>query len=674
MRRKNLEKTAPTKGATLNEDKVLEAQVLEDGDRRILEIDVYDKGKLQARHFLDKDRQEYATLFTVDVRFMNTEYKKGGWSDLRLDSLIAEGDFYLAYWKSTKTGAYTPESLKTVEDYLGEKAGSWEKQGIIQRLVVSEENEITVYRNEQSWYNKKNRIDDIMAKVELITDTKEFQKWIREVFAEDYIFVETKKMQKGYRCSCTACNKTFFKKKKPKHNERMICQKCKKDVLVKTRVSQVTEKKNVLVAQQYNEKAWMLRHFRFEAVSSITKTKAEKSITHTERVRIFMTEGKKNKIYYGCDRQYMSTELTQEWWGSKNGMVMDKKFLLYPGNLSELQIEKELKSTLKKGADCRQKMDYNTLVRYWGYQPYLEYLIKGGLFKLADELNGIYSCWSRPNELLDMAADSIAGLLQIDKQRANRLRNINGGRHALIMLQIEERDGIKITQENLEFVDKYEVDTKDLETGRTKLSINKAINYFQRQMERNEMSFKQIKQYYHDYLNMAADRGADLTDDIIRVNPKMIEFHMQYLEEKNRKANKIYAEKMNKKYPNIEKEYEENCQKFAWENDRFIITVPKSCADVIREGQLQHHCVAASESYFKKMNEHQSYILFFRKKESPEKPYYTMEVKMEAKGIKVIQRYAAYDRTPNVKEVDKAISEWKKEVVKREKEVARMAG
>ncbi|MCI8408722.1 MAG: hypothetical protein HFJ09_05545, partial [Lachnospiraceae bacterium] len=77
---------------------------------------------------------------------------------------------------------------------------------------------------------------------------------------------------------------------------------------------------------------------------------------------------------------------------------------------------------------------------------------------------------------------------------------------------------------------------------------------------------------------------------------------------------------------------------------------------------------------FKKMNEHQSYILFFRKKESPETPYYTMEVKMEAKGIEVIQRYAAYDRTPNVKEVDKTLSEWKKEIAKREKEVTRMAG
>lgn len=670
MRRKNLEKTAPTKGTTLDGDKVLEAQVLEDGDRRILEIDIYVKGELQARHFLDKDRQEYATLFTQNVRFMNTEYKNGDWSNLKLDSLIAEGDFYMAYWKSTKAGAYTPESLETVEDYLGEKACSWEKQGVIQRLVVSEEDEIAVYKKEQSQYNKKNRINSIMAKVELITETGEFQKWIREVFAEDYIFVKTKKMKPGFRCSCTACNKTFFEKKKPKHNERMICPKCKKDVLVKTRVSQVKEKENVIVAQQYNEKVWMLRHFRFEAVSSVTKTKAEKSITHTERVRIFITEGKKNKIYYGCDRKYSSTERTQVWWDSKNGMVIDKEFLLYPGTLPELKIKKELKSTLQKGAACRVKMDYNTLVRCWNGQPYLEYLIKGGLFKLADESIGVDGYWARPDYLLGIGVDSITGLLQIDRQRVNRLRNINGGRRVLELLQIEERDGIKITQENLEFAHKYEIRIEDLETERTKLSINKAINYFRRQMERNEMSFRQIKQYYHDYLNMAADRGADLTDDIIRVNPKMIEFHMQYLEEKNRKANKIYAEKMNKKYPNIEKEYEENCQKFEWENDKFIITVPRNCADIIREGQLQHHCVAASESYFKKMNEHKSYILFFRKKETPDKPYYTMEVK----GTKVIQRYAAYDRTPNVKEVDKAISEWKKEVAKREKEVARMAG
>lgn len=670
MRRKNLEKISPTKGTTLIGDKILETQVIEDGDRKILEIDIYEKGKLQARHFLDKDRQEYATLFTEDVRFMNAEYKKGSWSNLKLESLLAEGDFYMAYHKATNAGAYTAESLKTAEDYLARKAGSWEKRASIQRLLMSEEDEITVYRNEQSQYNKKNRIDGVMAKVEPVTDTKEFQKWIREVFEEDYIFVETKKMRLGFRCSCTACNKTFFKKKKPKHNERMICPKCKKDVQVKTRVKQVKEKENVIVAQQYSEKMWMLRHFRFEVVSSITGKKAEKYITHTERVRIFMTEGKRAKIYYGCDKKYSSTEKTQVWWDSKNGMVIDKEFLLYPGTLPELQINRELKSSLEKGADCRQKMDYNTLVRCWNNQPYIEYLIKSRLFKLADDFIGAYFYFGNVKDLLDVGADSITGLLQIDKQRVNRLRDINGGRYALEMLQIEERDGIKITQENLKFADKYKADTKDLETGRTKLGINKAINYFRRQMERNEMSFKQIKQYYHDYLNMAADRGADLTDDIIRVNSRMIELHMQYLEEKNRKANKIYAEKMDNKYPNIEKDYEENCQKFEWENDKFIITVPKNCADIIREGQLQHHCVGASENYFKKMNKHQSCILFLRKKEAPDTPYYTMEVD----GTKVIQRHAAYNRTPNVKEVDKAISEWKKAVVEREKEVARMAG
>ncbi|MCI8409519.1 MAG: hypothetical protein HFJ09_09680, partial [Lachnospiraceae bacterium] len=581
MRRKNLEKTAPTNGTSLNTEKALEVQVLEDGDRKILEIDIYNKGKLQARHFLDKDRQEYATLFTADVRFMNAEYKKDCWSDMKLESLLAEGDFYMAYYKAMKEGTYTAESLKITEKYLEEKDTFWKEEGGLQRLVIAAEDEVTIYKKERSLENKENRINGLMAKVETITDTEEFQKWIKEeVFAEDYIFVENKKMKSGYRCRCTACNKTFFAKEKPKHNKRMICPKCKKDVLIKTRVSQVTEKESVLVAQQYNEKIWMLRHFRFEAVSEIAGKKTEKYITHTERVRIFIFEGKKNKIYYRCDKKFGSTEKTQVWWDSKNGMVIDKNFLLYPGNLPELKIDRKLKSTLRKGAACQIKMDYNTMIRCWKSQPYIEYLIKSGLFKLADELVRTYGYWARPNELLDMAADSITGLLQIDKQRVNRLRNINGGRYTLEMLQVEERDGIKITQENLEFADKYKVWLEDLETERTKLGINKAINYFRRQMEKNEMNFRQIKQYYHDYLDMAAERGADLTDDIIRINARMIEFHMQYLEEKNRKANKIYAEKMNKKYPNIEKKYEENCNRFEWENDKFIIRVPQNCEDI----------------------------------------------------------------------------------------------
>lgn len=83
------------------------------------------------------------------------------------------------------------------------------------------------------------------------------------------------------------------------------------------------------------------------------------------------------------------------------------------------------------------------------------------------------------------------------------------------------------------------------------------------------------------------------------------------------------------------------------------------------EGRKQHHCVAASDSYFQKMNDHVSYILMLRKNDSKDIPYYTLEVSITDKEVKVIQKYAAYDRQPDIQIVNKVLSEWQKDVEKR---------
>lgn len=673
MKRKTLEKTEPAELMINTDSKFAVAAVVHDiKGASVLEIDIWGKKeingtrKMMCRHFLDKEGQDYDTLFTSTQEFQRKTYHEGEWSKLRLITIFSRGDYYYSYY-SERQQSMTDKTRAIIKTYMK----CFGTQNVLSS-IESEEYSIASDKNERAYHRKVDRIDEMMARVEPVGG-EAFDTWLKTVvFPERYIFAETRKLKTGYRCRCAECGKTFMTKEKPKHNEWMSCKKCGTKAIIKTRVQQVTEERSVLVAQPYEGNTWVLRHFKFRKYSAHMMKKTSSSIAELEKVRMFMTLGQKIKIYYGTRDSYGNDEFAQDWWDKKsygNNMVIDKNFYLYPGRIQEIEMPVELKRMLEAGARQGVELDYNTLIRGFRYKPYMEYLIKGRYYRLAQEVLKQYSCWSHADDLFDLGADNVADLLQIDVQRAYRLREMNGGIHALQCLQIEERDGIKISQENLIFADKYKLDGSCLELHRTHMQFNKAMNYIRRQMEKNHMSFTTVKQYYHDYLDMAEERGADLTDDIIRANSRMIEFHMTYLEEKNRKEDKNRLRKLQKKFPNIKKDYKQNSALMAWENQHFVILVPKGIMDILQEGRAQHHCVAASDTYFDRMNKRESFILFLRRKEQPELPYYTLEIAIKKGKVNVRQRYAAYDRQPDIKEVDKNLTEWKKVVEKRMKKL-----
>lgn len=132
-------------------------------------------------------------------------------------------------------------------------------------------------------------------------------------------------------------------------------------------------------------------------------------------------------------------------------------------------------------------------------------------------------------------------------------------------------------------------------------------------------------------------------DEIIYRNKNWHEWHDRYAAEIDRKELKNKNRKENKEYKNISIDYKLNKALFSWEDDNYIILVPKNAGEINEEGRKQHHCVGAQSQYKDKMNRRQTFIVFLRKKEDPKKPYYTIECDLK----KVLQFYAAYDRQPD---------------------------
>ena len=85
---------------------------------------------------------------------------------------------------------------------------------------------------------------------------------------------------------------------------------------------------------------------------------------------------------------------------------------------------------------------------------------------------------------------------------------------------------------------------------------------------------------------------------------------------------------------------ERYAQKVEFETDDFIVMLPPTAQDLVREGNEMHHCVGG---YVDRIASGETLIVYVRKKSEPNKSYITAQI--NPRNMKLGQYYLAYDRT-----------------------------
>ena len=287
---------------------------------------------------------------------------------------------------------------------------------------------------------------------------------------------------------------------------------------------------------------------------------------------------------------------------------------------------------------------------------YIEYLIKAGLKRLARE--AAYNTTKFDGK----DAKDLKTLLGVNGQQLYTLKKLDGDGYMIDAIKYIEKHNEKIDDETLQFITSNKVVVKELQLRQTGMTLQRMINYLRKQSAREKRSFAGTNNLYKDYLKMAADRGMDLTDEIICHTPRLREMHDRYLEEKNAREDAAERLRVNKKFQEIRKSFEENREHFGYQKDGLKIFVPRDAADIKREGKLQHHCVGASDRYMERMDKRETFILFLRRADAPETPYYTLEVEYDGK---IRQSYGAYDRKPDWPVIEPVLKSFTRQIGKR---------
>lgn len=618
----------------ISEDVLAVSQIVEHDGKSILNIDLFYDGVLRGRYFADiKEKCHNANV-------------DGKWYRCSLNNVarVCKG-------KETLKGYdyYFDEDWKYASNADADRA--WEYLG---NRIDTFEYKTNQVKYERAYQRKRQRIDSIMNAIPCIPDGVEA--WLdEEIFPGDYLFF---KRDKRTRYTCTACRAKSWRKKPWKHGEMTTCPKCGAEVKAYSRRNEIMKREPVVILQPHEE-GWLER----QCLAECRWSSAGKEIKIYEEIRVIIGKSKcYGTEYYGTRR--FADETEQDWWDRNGGNKHFAPSYLYPDNLQEALPCGELEhSGLDVIAREKVKLNINRFIINYDRWPWLEYLIKAGLFRLAADIANSYYV----PELICPYGSSPKGTLQLDGNRVNRLKQLNGGLNTLGWLQYEEEsefDGrrIKISQESLEYLDAKKVRLEDCRMILQELgSVNRMANYLKKQKE----SPRTVVQTWRDYLRMARQEGMDTADDIVRLPKDLKARHDQLVERINARRDEERRMKEKEKYAHLDAQIRErlpDVKRYFWEDDTYMIVPAGRCEELVEEGRALHHCVGANDFYMRAMAEGQSWILFLRKKSELDKPYYTIEIDMYTDEIK--QYYSAYDRQPDKEVIRKVLDKFRRSLRK----------
>jgi len=499
-------------------------------------------------------------------------------------------------------------------------------------------------RRETTWNNKQALMEEHFkmfpaypADLEEYCDNK--------VFGNTYFFIS--KIEKEKReALCGHCKQKFEVDRETKPGNMGICPKC--NMPGKYRGAWIN-------GETKRDKAEICITHKVDDQLLIRWTKIWRSFVNTERKYVFedyyrnlYLKTPKGPVIYAYDYKSIMG-YGYDWRRQKNGYVNYKYTFVYPNNLQEVFGEKYYNVNLQTGLQNAGKISFAHLLDNLKNVPPAEYLFKMGLLALASD----YIDW-RVGEEAGLSA------LGIHKQYLPMYQrfNINRAEHEIIrasktFVSEDSFEKFRLLQFN------SPLDFADVKKLLNTISFERFVNYFHKQMIITENKYlHEVLILYRDYLSMSEALKVDMSRKAIRFPRNIKDAHDQLLP----RFNQIKYKADNKEFRQAVKNGLYAGMR-AFNKDGYCIVFPALRSDIISEGQSLGHCVG-NENYYKNHIAGTKMIFFVRKAAEKTKPFYTMEIDMQAR--KISQLYGFKDK-PAPPEVKKFANEFLKRLPKREK-------
>lgn len=288
-------------------------------------------------------------------------------------------------------------------------------------------------------------------------------------------------------------------------------------------------------------------------------------------------------------------------------------------------------------------------------RPCLEYLTKLKLYRLAAETFSSDG-WGYQPQRINVYAKTLKEVLGVGKEDIPFIRDNDCSSIELYIYKSAKHQGYQLTKtvlnwirRNIKNLSTYEDNIRDFIKY---MSPEKMIKYLTHQIEIQGIFIGNIIRDWDDYIRNASMLGFDLKIDRYLFPNDLKKSHDDIALMVKIKKNEIHENAIR----NQEKELN---TLYGYTKGDFIIRAPHGVAEIVSEGTALNHCVG---TYIDRIARGQTSVMFIRKKEKPDKPFYTVEI--HRYKIRQVRGKNNADMTEDVK---KFVNQWKAKLEKREK-------
>ncbi len=431
-------------------------------------------------------------------------------------------------------------------------------------------------------------------------------------FENTYLFFGNKQKDGKREIVCGHCGRRYTESADIKHNESGLCRRCKKKAIycAKRYLASKVDKSKVVIS--YNRDKQLLMewldverefdqdgkpHFHYESASKVLY------LVENGKPSIYSYNWQHLMYYYGS------------YWVKKDTPPHCRAFV-YTGNLRDVFGNEYYHVNLERlFIEYPFKVDFVRLLDQLQNNPAAEYLCKLGLPVLASE---------QTHYGIDRNAKSFADVVGVSKQYLSLYKKYQptADENDVVAVAAEREF---ITEEKFEYIrqlDRLAYWSRGYVSEILKcMSLTKFRNYLNKQLALYPSEdANRIIRWIKDYLEMCQELDISLNKKTLC--PPDI---------------KAYHDVLAKRVRKMRAEEEKNASREAlqivnhfftgYQNDTFMVKVPKERADFLREGQELSHCVG-SQHYYDNHIKGTKMIFFIRSVGAPDKALYTCEIDM----------------------------------------------
>lgn len=622
----------------------------------IIVLNVFCDGILKSRHCINISKKDYATWLP-----------RGEWTARKIEwSYDIETEWQYRYYNKNKVKLFklSDSDKKLLYERFGED--SRESRTYLFELISRSEYEWACERREEGEKRRQKRVDDVMSKIPPLPEN--IEDWFyKTAVGEDFAF----KDEETGKFACTVCHKGAKRERyyrdngePARNNDIVSCPHCGSRIRFKTRKRSVFASEDVVVVQPVDDTMSVIRFCNMFGKVTVKET----DLHVYEKIRILTGRGAntaphKNVYYRQCGDEFDNKSNLQQ------HKIADKQYM-YPIGIKEALEGTKVEAWTElftEFAAAGMELAYDDLITCFDGDMHtlMELLFRGRFYRLMSEESGHFSSTGTYCGVLNIKGTTMEEVFRIqDRQLINRLRDRNGDGLMLEWLQWSERNHKKLSDKVLAWLMKNRLHTSNMAWAKLRFSPEQAMNYIERQRKEQYIgySIREVIRQYEDYMDMCRKLKKDTYDEMVFRPRELRRRHNEAAAEVKEREAEITADEYSQRYPNAEKVLKEIAGKLEYRNDKYMIVVPKKNIDIVKEGRELRHCAGASDRYFDRIAQNETYICFLRKTEEPDKPYYTIEVEP---GGTIRQHRGMDDEEPEIEEVKPFLREWQREIRKR---------